>query len=108
MAEESSAIVTETTDCIAIVRFNQPAERNPLPVATLHELRVALSALIKDEELNTIIFTGTDDVFASGANIRELAQLDSRSALEFARLGQALCQTIADARPLTIAAITGY
>jgi enoyl-CoA hydratase/carnithine racemase len=79
MAEASRAIVTEITDCIAILRFNRAAERNPLSVATLRELRVALSALIKDEDLNTIIFTGTDDVFAAGADIRELAQLDPGS-----------------------------
>jgi enoyl-CoA hydratase len=58
--------------------------------------------------IRVIVFTGTDDVFASGANIRELAQLQPRSALEFAKLGQELFQTIAEARQITIAAINGY
>ncbi len=47
-------------------------------------------------------------MFASGADIRELAQLDQRHALEFSRFGQKLFQTIADARQVTIAAINGY
>lgn len=47
-------------------------------------------------------------MFASGADIRELAQLDPAAALEFSKLGQDLFQTIADARQITIAAINGY
>jgi enoyl-CoA hydratase len=47
-------------------------------------------------------------VFASGANIRELAQLDVQAAFEFSQLGQALFQTIAEAKQVTIAAINGY
>src|SRR5882724_5383623 len=104
----ASAIVTDVIGPIAIVRFNRPAERNPLSSATLNELRNAVSSLTAREELTAIIFTGMDDVFASGADIRELAQLDTAAAFEFARFGLKLFQTIADARQVTIAAINGY
>jgi enoyl-CoA hydratase len=104
----ASAIVTDVIGPIAIVRFNQPAARNPLSSATLNELRNAVSSLTAREELTAIIFTGMDDVFASGADVRELAKLDTAAAFEFARFGQKLFQTIADARQVTIAAINGY
>jgi enoyl-CoA hydratase/carnithine racemase len=52
--------------------------------------------------------TGTGDIFASGANIRELRSLTPASAKEFSRRGQQLFQRIADAPQLTIAAINGY
>jgi enoyl-CoA hydratase len=104
----ASAIVTDVIGPIAIVRFNRPAERNPLSSATLNELRNAVSSLTAREELTAIIFTGMDDVFASGADIKELAQLDTVAAFEFARFGQKLFQTIANARQVTIAAINGY
>jgi len=104
----ASAIVTDVIGPIAIVRFNRPAERNPLSSATLNELRNAVSSQTAREKLTAIIFTGMDDVFASGADIRELAQLDTAAAFEFARFGQKLFQTIADARQVTIAAINGY
>jgi enoyl-CoA hydratase len=103
-----SAIVTDVIGPIAIVRFNRPAERNSLSSATLNELRSAVSSLTAREELIAIIFTGMDDVFASGADIRELAQLDTATAFEFASFGQKLFQAIADARQVTIAAINGY
>ena len=108
MAEASPAIVTTLEDAIAVIRFNQPAQRNPLSINTLHDLERVLSELTVRDDVKALIFTGTGDVFASGANIRELAQLDSVSALQFSQLGQRIFQTIADASHLTIAAINGY
>ena len=108
MAEDLRAIVTEVDDAIAVIRFNRPHERNPLSLQTLHDLETALFELTLRRDISTIIFTGTDDVFASGANIRELAQLDSTSARTFSRLGQRIFQSIADASQITIAAINGY
>jgi enoyl-CoA hydratase len=108
LAEDSPLIVTQIIGSMAIVRFNRPAQRNPLSLDTLQELKRTTSALFPRTDIQTVIFTGTEDVFASGANIRELAQLDTEAALEFSRLGQDLFQTIADARQITIAAINGY
>lgn len=100
--------VTEVAGSNAILRFARPAERNPLSIATLSELKSAFSTMMVREDIEAIIFTGTDDVFASGANIRELTKLDSQAAEQFAKFGQDLCQLIADARQVTIAAINGY
>ena len=104
----SAAVVVETRENVAVVRFNRPAERNPLSVATLEELDDALSAFSSSDTIQAVIFTGTQDIFASGANIRELQTLTPGAALEFARRGQQLFQRIADARQLTIAAVNGY
>lgn len=108
MSEDPAAIVTKLDGAIAVIRFNRPLQRNPLSVTTLQELERKLGELTALEEIAAIIFTGTADVFASGANIRELAQLHSASALQFSRLGQRIFQAVADARHLTIAAINGY
>ena len=108
MDEDSPSVVAEVNGSIAILRFNRPAQRNPLSLATLEDLKQTTSVLFPRNDIQAIIFTGTDDVFASGANIRELAQLDPESALRFSKFGQDLLQTIADARQITIAAINGY
>lgn len=55
-----------------------------------------------------MIVTGSNNVFAAGADLRELVNLDPASALEFARMGQRVFQQIADAQQTTIAAINGY
>jgi enoyl-CoA hydratase len=108
MREPPSSLVTEITGNVAIIRFNRPAERNPLSIATLNELRTSFSTVIARENVEAVIFTGTADVFTSGADIRELTRLDSLSAREFAKVGQDLFQAIANARQVTFAAINGY
>lgn len=108
MAEDSSAIVTNLDGAVAVIRFNRPAVRNPLSVSTLNDLERTLSELVELETVEAIVFTGNDEVFASGANIRELAQLDATSALQFSQLGQRVFKKIANSRQLTIAAISGH
>ena len=108
MSDDLPAVTAEISESIGIIRFNKPAERNPLSIVTLHQLRDALSALTTQDSVNAIILTGADGVFASGANIRELARLDSESAKEFALMGQTLFQTLATCPVHTIAAINGF
>jgi enoyl-CoA hydratase len=108
MAQDSPAIVSEVSKSIAIVRFNRPAQRNALSSSTLKELKSILATLLPRDDIGAIILTGTGDVFASGADIRELTQLNPASALEFSRFGQTLFQSVADAKQITIAAINGY
>lgn len=109
-AEDSGSepVILEYSGTCAVIRLNRPAERNPLSISTLEALDEIISALILRSDIYKIIFTGTGDVFASGANIREVATLTSVSAREFALRGQRLMQKIADARALTIAAVNGY
>jgi enoyl-CoA hydratase len=108
MPEDSLAIVVEVDAPIAIVRFTNPQQRNPLSLATLKQLQIILNETTQRSDIECIIFTGSDEAFASGADIRELTKLNARSAEQFSRFGQQLFQTIADAAQLTIAAINGY
>ncbi|HEX8181848.1 MAG TPA: enoyl-CoA hydratase/isomerase family protein [Pyrinomonadaceae bacterium] len=107
-AAPTDALAIEERERVAIVRFNRPAARNSLSSQTLAELGAVIAALAARQSIAAIIFTGTDDIFASGADIRELRALTPDAALAFARRGQALMQQIAAARQLTIAAVNGY
>jgi enoyl-CoA hydratase len=108
MADGSPPIVIELHDGIALLRFNRPAKRNTLSISTLRDLEIKFSQLTVLSEIKVIVFTGTADVFASGADLQEILQLDHTSALEFSHLGQRVFQTISNANRLTIAAINGY
>src|SRR6266480_1213400 len=101
-------IIAETSGSVAIVTFNQWTQRNSLSSFLLHRLDLVLTSLLNNQKVKTLIFTGTDDVFLAGADIRELALLDSAAALKFAENGQRLFQRIADASQVTVAAINGY
>ena len=103
-----SSLLVEINDHAAVIRFNRARQRNSLSVSTLQELRNTLNPLLVRPDIRAIIFTGINDVFASGADISELVQLDPNAAREFSRLGQETFQTIANAKQVTIAAINGY
>lgn len=102
------AVAVEEHGGVVVVRLDRPAERNPLSLSTLAALESIFPALSAREEISAVIFTGSGDVFASGADIRELSSLTPESAREFAARGQRLFQQIADARPLTVAAVNGF
>jgi enoyl-CoA hydratase len=107
--ESSSApVLVEERDALAVVRLNRPAQRNSLSVATLEELERVFVRLTQNEQLKAVVFTGAGDVFASGADIKELRALTPDAAREFAARGQRLFNLIAGARPLTVAAVNGY
>jgi enoyl-CoA hydratase len=93
---------------VALVRVERPAERNSLSAGTIEELDSAVSALTGRAGLRAVVFTGAGDVFAAGADIRELRRLAPESARVFARRGQELMRGIARAPQLTLAAVNGY
>jgi enoyl-CoA hydratase len=89
-----------------VVRFTRPEIRNPLSVSVL----AAIDRMINELSVETaaIIFTGTGDVFASGADLREIADVAAEDAREFAERGQRLMNRVASLQQSTIAAINGY
>ena len=104
----SSPLAVEERDAVALIRLNRPAERNPLSAHTLDELERAFSSFVTRPEVSAVVITGSGDVFASGANIRELQHLTPDKALDFSRRGQRLFQLIEDARLPTVAAVNGF
>jgi enoyl-CoA hydratase len=106
--ESTHPIVVEERGALAVIRINRHEQRNSLSAATLDDLDEAFSTLAARDRINAIIFTGTQNVFASGADIRELQTLTPDTAREFAERGRRLFQKISEARQLTVAAINGF
>lgn len=105
---DEDAIIVERRDSLAIIRFNQPKHRNSFSLQTLEDLDKVVSALTQSNDTSALIFTGTEDVFASGAEIREIAALSTETAKALAELGQSVFGKIANTKQKTIAAINGY
>ncbi len=91
-----------------IVRFTRPEIRNPLSITVLEELHQIVDGCNDASSIERLIFTGTDDVFASGADLREIALVTVESAREFAVRGQTLMTKIESLPQTTIAAINGF
>ena len=101
---ESENIKIEKIKDFAVIGFIRPEIKNSLSIQTLTELERAFTSLSSE----IIIFTGTGDAFASGANLNEVARLTETTAREFSLRGQRLMQKIYKSEKLTIAAINGF
>jgi len=98
----SKAIIVEKLPHSVIIHFNRPSIRNPLSIFVLEELHDILDQT-GDKH---IIFTGKANVFASGADLREIAEVTGETAKEFALRGQSLMNKIS--RTNAFAAINGF
>lgn len=105
---DDDEISVEINRKAVVIRFIRPKERNPLSISVLETLHLLSDKFSADAEIEKIILTGTEDVFASGANLREIAEVTPETAREFALRGQTLMKKIADSPKLTIAAINGF
>lgn len=105
--EHVARVVVQISSPLAVIRFARPAERNKLSAATLDELDSALTQIESCVDVRCVVFTGTGNAFAAGADIAELSRLMPDDALRFARRGQVLFARIAALPQLTIAAING-
>jgi enoyl-CoA hydratase/carnithine racemase len=90
------------------VRFTSPETRNPLSSIVLNSLESVVNHCEADSGLAEVIFTGTGDVFASGADLREIDLLDDERARTFSIRGQTLMSRISSLPQKTTAAINGY
>ena len=101
------AVVVEETANSVIIRFNRPELRSPLSIAVLEKVVLIMDDIECRTDVERVIFTGVGDVFASGADLREIALVDAEGAAEFALRGQTLMTRISEMTPAAIAAING-
>jgi enoyl-CoA hydratase len=97
----------EVIDGVLLIRFNQLQIRNPLSVGVVNCMLTAIDEVTSDN-VTKVVFTGSGDAFASGADLREISSLTSDSARAFAERGQMLMNKIDKLHVPTIAAINGY
>lgn len=98
-----------TTECVGralVIRFTRPEIRNPLSIDVLEGLVEVVSTV--SDDVAAVIFTGSNNVFASGADLREIVEVDRSSAKDFAHRGQSLMTAIGALNAKTIAAVNGY
>lgn len=105
---EQKPLEIEIVNKYAVIRFVRPEKKNPLSIKTLEILNIKFDELDKNEEIESIIFTGSGNTFAAGANLNEVAKLNEKTAIEFGLRGQNLMQKIYRTSKFTIAAIDGF
>lgn len=91
---------------ISILRLNRPAKRNALATDLLMAVADALEDASEDEAIRCVVITGSDRLFAAGADINEM--IEKRVAGALADVRPAIWQRIrAFPKPL-VAAVEGW
>ncbi len=90
-------IVVETEGRVGIIRLNRPQALNALSAALKSEVNRALIDFDADESIGCIIITGSEKVFAAGADVKELAEEKAPT-----------WDQVAKTKKPTIAAVAGY
>jgi Enoyl-CoA hydratase/carnithine racemase len=91
---------------IALIQLNRPRELNALNTQLMQEVRDALHQLDKNDKVRVIIITGSEQAFAAGADIKQMAD---KSAVDMLKTDQFTTwdQIRRTKKPL-IAAVSGF
>ena len=103
---DSPLVRIETVDGVGIITLNRPTVLNALSNELLGQAVGALEALDHDETVRVMILTGGPQVFAAGADLRQLSQATVPTMLLSGRF--ALWDRLKAIRKPIIAAVSGY
>lgn len=102
-------ILVETKAGVMRVTVNRPQVLNALDRKTVQELMEAFAEVGRSSEVRAAILTGSGEKsFVSGADIQELAVLNSAQATQLARIGQGLTTMLETIGKPVIAAVNGF
>jgi enoyl-CoA hydratase len=99
-------ILVETRGNVGLITLNRPKALNALNAVLIDELGQAVGTMDENPKIGCIVLTGTEKAFAAGADIKEMAALDSVEAF-LKDYGSAL-DRLARVRKPIIAAVAGY
>ena len=91
---------------IAIVKINRPEAKNALNGEVRKQLAQAFTELSFNDEINAVVLTGGEEVFAAGADLKEMATATSTEML--LRHTERYWNAIAQCPKPVIAAVNGY
>ncbi|EFY99894.2 enoyl-CoA hydratase/isomerase family protein [Metarhizium robertsii] len=104
----ASGLVQATSPAqgVRLITFTRPEKRNALSRQLLDEFLVELEAASTDPAVKAIVITGTGTFFSAGADLKDIADLDSAGARS-CRYLENLCVGMTAVRKPLIAAVNG-
>jgi len=105
---EFNTILFEKNEGIGIITLNRPKSMNAINSDLISELDQVLDVIDKDEEISVVIITGTEKIFAAGADIKEISGIRTPvEAHRFVSNVQSLFRKIENLKKPIIAAVSG-
>ncbi len=102
-------VLLEVNEGIAQVTINRPDKLNALNIQTIEEIKLAFEEINDNPEVHGVIVTGSGEkAFVAGADISEIADLNSMTARKFAENGQEVFMAIENCHKPVIALVNGF
>lgn len=101
-------ILLKKREHTALITFNNPSFMNALSSDYIRKINETLDQVEEDEEIYTLIFTGSGKAFIAGADIKEMYPQDESSIFKWSEQGSGLNLRIEKMKIPVIAAINGY
>lgn len=106
---EFKNLLVETTNGVALLTVNSPRTLNALNSELLDELECALYELNRNAAVKAVVLTGAGEkAFVAGADIKEMARMNSHEGHQFGLKGQRVMLLIKKMTKPVIAAVNGY
>src|SRR5918995_465912 len=99
-------VETSVDGRVALCRLNRPEAHNALSPELMDELAGTVESFDADPEVRCIVIAGSDEVFASGADIRALRERSFHESLVHPSAG--FWRRLAACRTPLVAAVSGY
>jgi enoyl-CoA hydratase len=104
-----AVVLRQYGDSAARLTLNRPKALNALNDELLGALAAEVESALTDPSVRVVVLDGAGDrAFCAGADLDELAGLDSAGALDLLSRGQSLFRRIEQAPKPVIAAVDGY
>jgi enoyl-CoA hydratase/carnithine racemase len=104
----SSLVEVSLRDHVAVLRLTNAERHNVLDIATATAMQEAVERLGRDPDVRCVVISGSDGVFAAGADIRELESASAEENLAYNRRLRAAVNAVAALPMPTVAAMNGH
>ena len=105
---ELKTLLYEKNAGIGIVTLNLPKTMNALNDEMINDLSIVMDEISTDSQVQAVIITGGDKVFAAGGDIKAMLQCGPLEAKEYVTPIHKVFNQIAELPKPTIAAICGF
>ncbi len=99
-------VETSVTNRVALLQLNRPEARNALSPEVMEAIASAAESYDADPEVRCIVIAGSDEVFASGADIRALRDRTFEEAMRHP--SAAFWRRMAAVKTPMVAAVSGF
>ena len=102
-------LLTSLDNGILTITINRPDKLNALNSQVMQELDQALTELLNQSEVRSVIITGSGSKsFVAGADIAEFVGLDTAQGMQLAQKGQTIFARIEQSPKPIIACVNGF